>query len=203
MTASPAFYAHPTALVETDAVGEGTRIWAGCHLLRGSRVGRNCNIGDQCFLEGGSVVGDNVTIKNGNMLWEGVHIADGAFIGPHAFFANDKHPRSPRLPQAHERYARKENWLVATHVDVGAAIGAGAVILPGVTIGAYAMVGAGAVVTRDVPPHALVIGSPARQTGWVCECGQRVRMSPGQPSCDACGRCYELSDRGLRLVPTP
>ena len=97
-------YIHPTALAESREIGAGTRVWAFTHILPGARVGQDCNIGDHCFIESGAVVGDNVTLKNGNMVWEGVRLADGVFVGPNVFFTNDRHPRSPRLPQARQRY---------------------------------------------------------------------------------------------------
>src|SRR6266545_2030661 len=153
-------FIHRTALVETEQIGENTRIWAYSHILSGVRIGQNCNIGDHCFIEGGVSIGNNATIKNGNMIWEGVTIEDGVFIGPHVFFTNDLYPRSPRLPQASYRYHDKENWLRPTCVKQGASLGAAAVILAGVTIGRFSMVGAGAVVTRDVPDYALVRGNP-------------------------------------------
>src|SRR5512146_3338683 len=133
-------YIHPSALVETDEIGRGTRVWAYSHVMQGAAVGQECNIGEHCFVETGAQVGNRVTIKNGNMVWEGVVIEDGAFIGPNVFFTNDRYPRSPRLEQAAARY-RDRNWLVTTVVKQGASLGAGAVIVPGVTIGEFAMVG--------------------------------------------------------------
>jgi len=188
------YYAHPTALVETEVVGAGTRIWAYAHVMAGARVGENCNIGDHCFIEAGAVVGSNVTIKNGNMIWEGVTLKDGVFVGPHVFFVNDLYPRSSRLPQAHERYSSKV-WLVPTVIGEGASLGAGAVILAGRDVGAYAMIGAGAVVTRDVASYALVVGNPARAVGWVCQCGQPLCLDGGRTECVACRRRYALASR--------
>jgi UDP-2-acetamido-3-amino-2,3-dideoxy-glucuronate N-acetyltransferase len=178
-------FAHPTAIVESDDVGAGTRIWAYAHVLPGASIGRDCNVGDHCFVEGGASVGDAVTLKNGTAVWEGVTLEDGVFVGPGAVFTNDLRPRSPRYEDAAARYA-DDGWLQTTTVRRGATIGAGAVILPGIEVGAYAMVAAGAVVTRDVPSHALVVGSPARAAGWVCACGARLH-DPGAP-CPECGR---------------
>ncbi|NJK78478.1 MAG: N-acetyltransferase [Chloroflexaceae bacterium] len=192
-------YTHPTALVETDQIGEGTRVWAYAHILKGAAVGAFCNIGDHCFIESGAVVGSYVTIKNGNMIWEGVTLADGVFVGPHVFFTNDLYPRSPRYPLARGRYEDK-SWLVPTHVQEGASLGAAAVIRAGVTIGAFALVGAGAVVTRDVPPHALVVGNPAQIVGWVAMDGQPLRFE-GETALDAQGNRYTLrSGRVTREV---
>jgi acetyltransferase-like isoleucine patch superfamily enzyme len=184
-------FVHRTAIVESRDMGEGTRVWAYAHVMKGARVGRECNIGDHCFIEGGAVVGDRCTIKNGNMVWEGVTLEEGVFVGPHAFFTNDRRPRSPRLPEAAARYARKERWLVPTRVGRGASLGAGAVILAGVTIGEFAMVGAGAVVTRDVPPYAVAFGAPARVRGWACACGGPLGARARR--CRECGRRYRWS----------
>lgn len=184
---SETFFVHPTALVESQAIGPGTRIWAFCHVMAGAVIGNNCNIGDHCFIETGARVGDNVTIKNGNMLWEGVTLEDGVFVGPHVFFTNDLYPRSARLPEAGQRYSGRD-WLAPTVIERGASLGAAAVILAGLTIGAFAMVGAGAVVTRDVPAHALVVGNPARRRGWVCWCGLPVQVTAGVAVCTSCGR---------------
>ena len=155
------FYVHPNALVESETIGDNTKIWAFAHILKNVQIGANCNIGDHCFAESGAIIGDNVTIKNGNMIWDGVTIEDGVFIGPRVFFTNDLYPRSPRMPEAQARY-EDEGWLAKTQVKYGASLGAAAVILAGTTIGSFAMVAAGSIVTKDVPAHALVVGSPAK-----------------------------------------
>lgn len=191
-------YIHPTALAESREIGAGTRVWAFTHILPGARVGQDCNIGDHCFIETGAVVGNNVTLKNGNMVWEGVRLADGVFVGPNVFFTNDLHPRSPRLPQARQRYSEKRNWLVPTTIERGAALGAGAIILAGVNVGEYATVGAGAVVTKPVPAHALVVGNPARQVGWVCRCGKSLQFRRKQAACTDCGSRFKLTKEGVR-----
>jgi UDP-2-acetamido-3-amino-2,3-dideoxy-glucuronate N-acetyltransferase len=179
-------FIHPAAIIETQHIGPGTHVWAFAHVMEDVLIGANCNIGDHCFIESGAVVGDGVTIKNGNMIWEGVTLEDGVFVGPHVFFTNDRYPRSPRLPQARKRYSGHE-WLSPTLVRRGASLGAGAVILAGITVGEFAMVGAGAVVTRDVPAYALVIGNPARVRGWVCQCGQPLEFREGTATCGDCG----------------
>ena len=127
-------FLHSLALVETEQIGPGTRIWAFTHVMQGVSIGADCNIGENSFIESGVVIGDNVTIKNGNMLWEGVTLENGVFVGPQVTFTNDLYPRSPRLRQAKARYADR-NWLAATLVKQGATLGAGAIILAGVTIG--------------------------------------------------------------------
>ncbi|QHE76714.1 acyltransferase [Hydrogenophaga sp. PBL-H3] len=151
------FFKHSHALVESDTIGDGTRVWAFAHILPGARIGSGCNICDGVYIEGNVVVGNDVTIKCGVQLWDGLRVEDGAFIGPNATFTNDSFPRSKN----HAFH------LQHTLVKAGASIGANATILPGLTIGARAMVGAGAVVTRDVPDGAIVMGNPARITGHV------------------------------------
>ncbi len=161
--------------------------------MKGVIIGSDCNIGDHCFIESGAVIGNQVTIKNGNMIWEGVTLEDGVFVGPHVFFTNDLYPRSPRLLQAKIRYENK-NWLKPTLVKIGATLGAGAVLLAGNTIGEFAMVAAGAVVTKDIPPYALVTGNPARIKGWVCQCGAKLNFTQKQATCSVCSMAYELVD---------
>jgi acetyltransferase-like isoleucine patch superfamily enzyme len=146
------FFVHPQGLCETPAVGAGTRIWAFAHVLPGARLGADCNVCDHVFVENDVVVGDRVTIKSGVQLWDGLRVGDDVFIGPNATFTNDPFPRSK---------VRRAEVLV-TRIEAGASIGANATILPGLTIGARAMVGAGSVVTRDVPPGTVVAGNPAR-----------------------------------------
>lgn len=152
-------FTHPMAIVESDQIGEGTRIWAFAHVLPGARIGRDCNICDHTFIENHVVIGNRVTIKCGVQLWDGVCIEDDVFIGPNATFTNDHFPRS----KAHQ----KIEDIPHTRVRTGASIGANATVLPGVTIGERAMVGAGAVVTRSVPPDAIVVGNPTRIVGYV------------------------------------
>lgn len=196
-------FVHPKALVETEDIGAGTRVWAFTHVMSGARIGQNCNIGDHCFVESGAVIGDNSTIKNGNMIWEGVTLADGVFVGPHVIFTNDLHPRSPRLPQVHGRYLEKRNWLRVTKIERGAALGAGVVILAGITVGEYAMVGAGAILTRSVPSYALVRGNAATVAGWVCQCGQTLRFRANSATCRGCGLRFRSTKEGVSVTGNP
>jgi len=145
------FFKHDHALVESENIGQGTRIWAFVHVLPGAQIGVECNICDHVFIENDVVIGDRVTIKCGVQIWDGLRIEDDVFIGPNATFTNDLFPRS-----------KQEFAVLQTIVRKGATIGANATILPGITIGENAMVGAGSVVTKDVPPDALVVGNPAR-----------------------------------------
>lgn len=150
-------FIHELGCCESSTVGSGTRIWAYTHILPGARIGNDCNICDHVFVENDVVIGDRVTVKCGVQLWDGLHIEDDVFIGPNATFSNDPFPRSRKPP---EQFA-------TTHIEKGASIGSNATILPGLRIARQAMVGAGAVVTRSVPPFAIVVGNPARIIGYV------------------------------------
>ncbi len=151
------FFVHDTGLCESTNIGEGTRVWAFAHVLPGAQIGADCNICDHVFIENDVVLGDRVTIKCGVQLWDGIRLADDVFVGPNVTFTNDMYPRSKVYPET----------FAQTVVGPGASLGANCTILPGVTIGRQARVGAGAVVTRDVPAHAKVAGNPARIIGYV------------------------------------
>jgi acetyltransferase-like isoleucine patch superfamily enzyme len=148
---------HETAICDSKQVGQRTNIWAFSHVLSGAVIGEECNICDHVFIENDVIVGNRVTIKSGVQLWDGVRLADDVFVGPNATFTNDKTPRSKQRPA---------NFLI-TRVEQGASIGANATLLPGLTIGRLAVIGAGAVVTNNVPPYAIVVGNPARICGYV------------------------------------
>lgn len=196
MTANDSIFVHPAALVETSSVGTGTRVWAFAHVQQGATVGANCNIGDHCFIEAGAVIGDNVTLKNNVCVWQGVRIHEGVFVGPNVAFTNDRFPRSPRLPHVADRYTTTATWLLTTEVDVGCTIGANATILPGIRLGRFAMIGAGAVVTADVPDHVLVTGSPARPQGTVCSCGRPLRTEVPGRAVAVCPHCHATVETG-------
>ncbi len=175
-------FIHPMALVETSEIGTGTKVWAFAQVMSGARIGSNCNIGGHAFVETGALLGSRVTLKNQVMVWNGVTIEDDVFVGPGVIFTNDLTPRSPRMPAAAGRYSTPANWLGQTRIGRGASIGAGSVILP-VNVGTHAMIAAGSVVTKDVPPHALMKGNPARVSGWVCFCGSKLDEHRSCPIC--------------------
>jgi UDP-2-acetamido-3-amino-2,3-dideoxy-glucuronate N-acetyltransferase len=184
MTAEPTapdVEVHPTAIVEPGArLGPGTRVWHRGHVRTGARIGAGCSLGFAVFVDGGVVMGDRCRVQNHVSVYDGVTLGDEVFVGPQATFTNDRYPR-----------ALGEAWeVVPTVVEHGATIGANATIVCGVTIGAHAMVGAGAVVTHDVPPHGLVLGTPARLRGWVCACGRPLAMgdAPVPDRCPGCDR---------------
>jgi UDP-2-acetamido-3-amino-2,3-dideoxy-glucuronate N-acetyltransferase len=182
------FFAHSHALVDPDAVvGDHTRVWAFAHVLSGAKIGSHCNIGECVFIESGAVLGNGVTIKNGVQIWTGVRCDDRVFVGPNATFTNDLRPRA--------WIAHDPSEFAQTHVCEGASIGANATIVAGVQIGRFALIGAGAVVLEDVPDHALLVGNPARQIAWVCECAARLTHDL---RCPACRREYLAAESGLR-----
>ena len=177
---------HETAIVESE-IGEGTMVFAYSHVLKGATIGSHVKLADHVFVEGGAVIGDNVTIKNNVSVWDGIKIEDDVFVGPNACFTNDMTPRSPRMESAKARYSERENWLLETTVKRGATIGGNATIIPGITIGQFAFVGAGATVTKDVEPYTLVVGSPARPKSSVCSCGQALSGCYRETACEYCG----------------
>ncbi|HLN43844.1 MAG TPA: acyltransferase [Acidimicrobiales bacterium] len=187
----PSVFIHPQALCESDRVGARTRIWAFAHVLPGAVIGADCNICDHAFVEGSVRVGDGVTIKNGVQLFDGVVVEDDVFLGPNCIFTNDRNPRAAVKKGADE--------AVPTRLERGATVGANATVVCGTTLHAYAFVGAGAVVTRNVPAHAMVVGNPARAVGWMCRCGTRL----GEDLVCGCGLRYRLrsAHEGLEQVP--
>lgn len=194
--AHSSFYVHPTAEVSQDAhIGVGTRIWRHAHIREFAHVGETCNIGKGVYIDAHVHIGSRVKIQNHASIFEGVTLEDGVFVGPHVCFTNDLAPRAI-TPTGELKSA--DDWeITPTLVKYGASIGAGAVIVCGITIGEFALIGAGSVVTRDVPPHALVFGNPARQHGYVCRCARRL-TNIGQSEgtlvgwCEFCRQDYQL-----------
>jgi UDP-2-acetamido-3-amino-2,3-dideoxy-glucuronate N-acetyltransferase len=183
------YQAHPTAIVESKDIGERTRIWHFVHVRNGSRIGKDCNIGKSVYIDTDAVIGNNVKIQNFVSIYKGVKIEDDVFVGPSATFTNDLFPRS---------YTWNEDRIVPTRVCKGASIGANSTIICGITIGDYAMVGAGSVVVKDVPSFALVHGNPAEIKGWICYCGKKLRKVVVENTlkkvylCEDCGKTIEI-----------
>jgi UDP-2-acetamido-3-amino-2,3-dideoxy-glucuronate N-acetyltransferase len=179
------YYVHPTAIVESRAIGVGTKIWHFAHVREGSKIGKNCNIGKSVYIDIDVEIGSNVKIQNFVSVYMGVIIEDDVFVGPSATFTNDLYPRA---------FIWDERHVSATRICRGASIGANATLVCGITVGEYAMIGAGSVVAKDVPPFALVLGNPAQQKGYVCYCGHRLTEDAAQSSnksvwkCSACGK---------------
>ncbi len=179
-----AYRAHPMSIVDPDCeIGSGTRIWAGTHVMCGARIGEGCNIGENCFIEGGVVVGSHVTVKNNVALYDGAVVEDDVFLGPSCVFTNVVNPRA---------FVSRKHAFRKTIVQKGASIGANATLICGHTVGRYAFVGAGAVVSRDVPDYALVYGTPAKIHGWVCKCGCKLTFRDNMAVCSECGSAYRL-----------
>lgn len=187
------FYAHPTSDVSARAqIGDGTRIWQHCQVREDAIIGQNCILSKGVYIDAGVHIGNNVKIQNGISVYHGVTLEDGVFCGPHCVFTND---RIPRAINPDGSLKNPLDWIVSqTLVRTGASIGAHATIVCGVTIGRWAMIGAGAVVTRDVPDHGLVYGNPARLHGFVCMCGEKLVQDLGgehQNDVDmSCPKCY-------------
>lgn len=182
MREKPGFI-HPRALVDEGvSIGTGTRVWAFAHVLSGAVIGDDCNICDHTFIEGKVVIGNRATLKCGVYLWDSLVVEDDVFIGPNATFTNDPRPRSRQVPTEYP----------ITRLRQGCSVGAGAVVLPGLTIGRWSMIAAGAVVTKDVPDFALVIGSPARFSDWVCRCSIKLDFMNSSHALCLCQRAYSL-----------
>lgn len=182
-------YVHESSFVDEPCeIGQGTKIWHFCHIMRDARIGRNCSIGQNVLVARGVVVGDNVKIQNNVSVYEGVTLEDHVFCGPSMVFTNVINPRS--------EIVRKSEYR-STRVEQGATLGANCTILCGHTIGRYAFIGAGAVVTKDVAPYALMLGNPARRIGWMCRCGVRLPVAGPPLVCSACHAPYAEKDGRL------
>ncbi len=182
------FFVHESSYIDEDVkIGEGTRIWHFSHIQKGARIGKNCSIGQNVNISNNVKIGNGVKIQNNVSVYEGVELEDFVFCGPSMVFTNDLTPRS-KYPKGRDKYKK-------TLVKYGASIGANATILCGNTIGRWAMIASGAVVTKDVPDYALMVGVPAKRVGWVCECGIPLKY---ELKCSDCSRKYVLDNGNLR-----
>jgi UDP-2-acetamido-3-amino-2,3-dideoxy-glucuronate N-acetyltransferase len=193
---TPDYFVHPSSYIDEPCViGEGSRIWHFCHVMPRASIGKGCNIGQNVFIASDVVIGNNVKIQNNVSVYTGVIIEDDAFLGPSMVFTNVINPRSHVL--------RRDEYLT-TVVKKGATIGANATVVCGVTLGQYAFIGAGAVVTRDVPDYALIYGNPARIQGWMCQCGIRLAFTKDgdiqRAVCTRCGDRYEKRGQSVRPI---
>ena len=182
------YYKHPSAVIDEGAeIGNGTKVWHFCHLMGESQIGEDCTLGQNVFVASGVKIGSNVKIQNNVSVYTGVSLEDDVFLGPSMVFTNVINPRS---------HVERKDQYQQTLVKRGASIGANATIICGVTLGEYAFVGAGAVVTKDVPAYGLVYGNPANLVGWMCACGEQLEVSSAMPSeqviCASCERAYTL-----------
>jgi acetyltransferase-like isoleucine patch superfamily enzyme len=194
--ADQSYFAHPTADVARDAViGAGTKIWHQSQIMPGARIGENCKLGKSVYVDLGVTIGNRVKIQNGISVYKGVTVEDDVLLGPHMVFTNDLYPR-----------AFNDNYeILPTLVKRGTSIGANATIVCGVVLGNFCMVGAGSVVTADVPDYALVVGNPARVIGYVCECGKRLAVDyknrkDGQVHCERCGKQFKIEASQLSVI---
>ena len=177
------YYVHQKALVESDYIGEGTNIWAFVHILKGAIIGQNCNIGNHCYIEENVTIGNDVVIKNGISIWSGVIVEDLVFIGPNVSFTNDKIPRA--------KVYRKEYDKIL--IKIGASIGANATLIAPIVIGEYAIIGAGSVITKDVPDYGLFYGNPAKLKAWVCKCGKKLLFDNDKKTMCSCRNKFILN----------
>ena len=182
------FWSHKTAEIQKGAkIGKGTKIWQNCQILKGAQIGENCKIGHNCFVGSRAKLGNGVKLESNIDVWDLITLEDYVFVGPSAVFTNDLTPRAKYPKKEYPQYGK---WL-PTLVKTGATIGANATIVCENTIGKWAMVGAGAVVTNDVPDYAIVIGVPAKIIGWVCECGNKLEFKQNKTTCKICKRKYQ------------
>jgi len=189
------YFVHDSSYVDAGArIGTGTKIWHFCHVMPGAVIGERCSLGQNVVVMPGTRIGNNVKIQNNVSIYEGVTLEDDVFCGPSCVFTNVMNPRS--------HVSRKHEYR-PTLVRRGSSIGANATIVCGVTLGEYAFIGAGAVVTSDVPPYALMVGVPARRVGWMCQCGERLSLVSGEAACPVCGSRYQETNGTLRAIAQP
>ena len=187
-----AYFAHPTAVVEEPVeIGQKTQIWHFSHVMSGVRIGEHCILGQNVFIGRGAILGNNVKIQNNVSVYDAVVLEDDVFCGPSMVFTNVINPRS---------FISRKKEFRETLVKRGATIGANATIVCGYTIGRYAFIGAGAVVTKDIPDYALAYGNPAGVRGWVCQCGEQITFRSGKARCRTCGKNYKKTRSGVSLV---
>jgi UDP-2-acetamido-3-amino-2,3-dideoxy-glucuronate N-acetyltransferase len=187
-------FVHESAYVDDGAViGAGSKVWHFCHILGGAVIGERCSFGQNVVVMNGTRIGNNVKVQNNVSIYEGVELEDDVFCGPSMVFTNVMNPRS---------HVSRKNEYKRTLVRRGASIGANATIICGTTLGEYAFIGAGAVVSESVPDYALMVGVPARRIGWMCQCGERL-PDDGAGECQACGSVYEPTATGIRRVSGP
>jgi UDP-2-acetamido-3-amino-2,3-dideoxy-glucuronate N-acetyltransferase len=186
------YFVHPTAVIDEPVeIGEKTQIWHFGHVMSGAKIGENCILGQNVFIGRGVILGNNVKIQNNVSVYDAVVLEDGVFCGPSMVFTNVINPRS---------FISRKVEFRETLVKKGATIGANATIVCGHTIGQYALVGAGALVSNDVPDYALAYGNPARVKGWVCQCAEQITFRSGRAKCRACGKNYKKNRSGVSLV---
>lgn len=186
------FFVHESSYVDEPCkIGSGTKIWHFSHIMKNCKIGENCNIGQNVVISPDVVLGNNVKIQNNVSVYTGVICEDNVFLGPSCVFTNVINPRS--------HVSRKDEYR-ETRIGIGASIGANATIVCGHNIGKYALIGAGSVVTKDVPPYAVMVGNPARQIGYICNCGEKISFDENKATCKACGKKYILNDKNVEEI---
>jgi UDP-2-acetamido-3-amino-2,3-dideoxy-glucuronate N-acetyltransferase len=186
------YFVHPTAVIDEPAeIGEGTQVWHFCHIMSGTKIGDHCILGQNVFVASGAVLGNRIKVQNNVSIFAGVTLEDDVFCGPCMVFTNVFNPRS---------FISRRKEFRKTLVKRGATLGANATVVCGLTIGQFAFVGAGSVVTSDVPDYVLTYGNPAKAHGWVCQCADPLTFRSGRSLCKACGKRYRKDRLGVRLV---
>ena len=186
------YFMHPTAIVDEGAeIGAGTKIWHFTHIMSGARIGKNCIVGQNVFIGSGAILGDNIKVQNNVSIYDGTILEDDVFCGPSMVFTNVFNPRS---------FISRKKEFRKTLVKKGATLGANVTVICGNTIGQYAFIGAGSVVTRDVPDYALVYGNPGKAKGWICQCAEEITFRSGKAVCKACAKKYKKDQIGVKPI---